>query len=73
MGEAHDGDRNHIFPYGGLGDSYSDKLSIIVSEGGIVGDRPMPPTALVTETAAVKTPSAMVKLVPNRACVVGAL
>jgi hypothetical protein len=27
----------------------------------------MPPTALVTETAAVRTPSAMVKLVPNSA------
>jgi hypothetical protein len=29
----------------------------------------MPPTALVTETAAVRTPSAIVKLVPKRACV----
>jgi hypothetical protein len=37
-------------------------------ETGIVNDSPMPPTALVTETAAVRTPSAMVKLVPNRAC-----
>jgi hypothetical protein len=28
--EAHDGDRNHIFRHGGLGDSYSNKLSILV-------------------------------------------
>ncbi len=70
MKEAHDGDRNHILRHGGLGDSYSDKLSLasFVCETGIINDSPMPPTALVTETAAVRTPSAMVKLVPNRAC-----
>jgi hypothetical protein len=67
VNKAHDGDRNDIFPHGGFGDSYSDTLSIIVSETGIVNDSPMPPTALVTETAAVRTPSAMVKLVPNSA------
>lgn len=31
---------------------------------------PIPPTALVTDTAAVNTPSAMVRLVPNRACII---
>ena len=29
----------------------------------------MPPTALVTETAGVKIPSAIVRLVPKRACI----
>lgn len=37
-------------------------------ETDLVNDSPMPPTALVTETAAVRTPSAIVKLVPKRAC-----
>jgi len=37
-------------------------------ETDIVTNSPMPPTALVTETAAVRTPSAMVRLVPRRAC-----
>ena len=44
------------------------QLSTLVCETGIVNNSPMPPTALVTETAAVRMPSAMVKLVPNRAC-----
>ena len=32
-----------------------------------INGSPMPPTALVTETAAVRMPSAIVKLVPKRA------
>ena len=61
-------DDNDMTCHTGLGDSYlrcgvSVHCTRIVS----LSDSPIPPTALVTDTAAVRIPSAIVKLVPKRA------